>query len=347
MSDPILSTLSKLVSLYDGVAELDGDDQMMALLSANIAQQLQLPQEVILSTKADVPGSVFVTYHSELLSRFSHLISDRGSVSAIAINYDGYLKTSGFEKQLLQTIKPQNGLIRLLSVKPETTRYLWCHVAYTAQADEKRVGMVSFILNFLTQVAPVELGEALFWECDRLPLEHSEAMSPRLLDELSSTIESTSAQLVQADLKNWQAKLARAKARDQERLKAYYNTIAVEIQNRIQSHHLEGENFKREMARLDATNLELERKLLDLQQRYCLNVEASLYSVMVIHLPTVHLECELVRKKTKRTITLVWNPFTKLIEPLRCEQSNVPVYEFYLDDTNAKIIAPTLWNQKS
>ena len=87
--------------------------------------------------------------------------------------------------------------------------------------------------------------------------------------------------------------------------------------------------------------------MADLQQRYSLVVDASLYSVMVIHLPTVHIKCELVRKKTKRTITAVWNPFTKVIEPLRCEVSGVPVYEFYLSDTDAKIIAPIAFNQFS
>jgi len=346
MSDPILSTLSKLVSLYDGVAEPEGDHQIIVLLNANIAQQLQIPEEVTLATKADVTHSVFVTYHSELLSRFSNLLGDRGSVSAIAINYDGYLKTSGFEKQLLQTLKPQNGLIRFLEAKPETTRYLWCHVAYTAEADEKRVGMVSFIINELTQVTPVDIGDALFWESDRAPFEQKEAMDETSFKEISSLIECTSAQLIQSDLEKWQAKLARAKARDSERLSTYYNTIALEINNRIQSRHLESEDKQRELARLDATNSELERKLADLQERYSLNVEASLYSVMVIHLPTVHIACELVRKKTKRTITAVWNPFTKVIEPLRCERSGVPVYEFYLDDADAKMIAITAWNQK-
>ncbi len=346
MSDPILSTLSKLVSLYDGVAEPEGDHQIIVLLNANIAQQLQIPEEVTLATKADVTHSVFVTYHSELLSRFSNLLGDRGSVSAIAINYDGYLKTSGFEKQLLQTLKPQNGLIRFLDAKPETTRYLWCHVAYTAEADEKRVGMVSFIINELTQVTPVDIGDALFWESDRAPFEQKEAMDETSFKEISSLIECTSAQLIQSDLEKWQAKLARAKARDSERLSTYYNTIALEINNRIQSRHLESEDKQRELARLDATNSELERKLADLQERYSLNVEASLYSVMVIHLPTVHIACELVRKKTKRTITAVWNPFTKVIEPLRCERSGVPVYEFYLDDADAKMIATTAWNQK-
>ena len=347
MSDPILSTLSKLVSLYDGVAEPDGDHLLMVLLTSNIAKQLQLPEEVTLATKADVPHSVFVTYHSELLGRFSNLLGNRGSVSALAINYDGYLKTSGFDKQILQTLKPQNGLIHFLDAEPQITRYLWCHVAYTAEADEKRVGMVSFIINELTQVTPIDIGDALFWDSDRLSVENPEAFSSTSLQEIESLIERTAAQLVESDLLNWRAKLDRAKARDEDRLKTYYNTISQEIHYRIESRNLESENKQRELARLDATQAELERKLADLEQRYSLIVDASLYSVMVIHLPTVHIKCELVRKKTKRTITAVWNPFTKIIEPLRCELSGVPVYEFYLGDTDAKIIAPTAWNQKS
>jgi len=42
-------------------------------------------------------------------------------------------------------------------------------------------------------------------------------------------------------------------------------------------------------------------------------------------------------------VTLVWNPFTKIIEPLRCEVSGEPIYEFYLDDKEAKIISPSAW----
>lgn len=346
MSNPILSTLSKLVSLHDGVAQSDGDNRLMVMLSDNIALQLQLPEEVTLSTKNDVPDSVFVTYHSELLTRFLHIMGNRGTVSAIAINYDGYLKTSGFDKQILQTLKPLNGLIRFIEAKPDTTRYLWCHVAYTAQADEKRVSMVSFIINELTLVTPVQIGDALLWESDRSALEHPQAISSQSIEAISQLIERTSAQYIQSDLNNWQAKLARAKARDEERLKAYYNTITQEIHIRIQSRQLQGEDKARELARMQATDKELERKLADLEERYCLKVEASLYSVMVVHLPTVHIQCELVRKKNKRIVTAVWNPFTKIIEPLRCQKSGVPVYEFYLDDADATIIAPSAWNQK-
>jgi hypothetical protein len=344
-SDPLLSTLANLVSLYDGIAEDEDDHVMTVLLSAAIAQQLKLPESVTIATQANIPDSLFVSYHSELVQQFSTLLGQRGSVSTIAIQYEGYLKSTGFEKQLLQTLRPQNGLIRLLEAKTAPTRYLWCHIAYTADADEKRVGMVSFMINEKTRVTPISIGDALFWKSDQLPVENPEAISERSLQELMPLIERTAAQQVKANLENWQMKLGRAKARDEERLNAYYGTMAKEIQNRMRS-RLGQDEKDRELARLTATNQELERKLADLQERYSLKVEASLYSVLVIELPTVHLECELVRKKIKRNITAVWNPFTKVIEPLCCERTGVPVEEFYLDDSAAQIIAPGAWQVK-
>ncbi len=345
--DPILSTLAKLISLHEGIAESTGSQALNVLLTDSIAKALNLTEEVTLTTRADIPNSFFVTYHSELLNKFSELLAERGLVTALGVKFDGYLKTTGFEKLLLQTLIPQNGLIRFIEAKPAITRYIWCHVAYTAEADEKRIGMVSFIINSLTGVTPVEIGSALFWEADRIPVDNQQPRVAMPVESLSRLIEKTSAKLIRAEVSNWQAKLTRARARDEERLKAYYGTISSEIGEKIESRRLMGEEKDKELARQSATNRELERKLLDLQERYALSVEASLHSAMVLHLPTVHIECEFVRKKAKRTVTAVWNPFTKIIEPLRCELSGEPVYDFYLDDLDAKIISPTIWGEKS
>ena len=338
--DPILSTLAKLISLHEGIVESAGEQALNVLLTENIALALNLTEEVTLTTRADIPNSFFVTYHSELLNKFSELLADRGLVTALGVKFDGYLKTTGFEKLLLQKIIPQNGLIRFIDAKPEITHYIWCHVAYTAEADEKRIGMISFIINELTGVTPVEIGDALFWEADRIPVDNQQHRAAMPVESLSRLIEKTSAGLIRAEVSNWHAKLTRVRARDEERLKAYYGTISSEIGSKIESRRLMGESKDKELARLDATNRELERKLADLKERYALSVEASLHSAMVLHLPTVHIQCELVRKKAKRIVTAVWNPFTKIIEPLRCELSGEPVYDFYLDDLDARIISP-------
>lgn len=61
------------------------------------------------------------------------------------------------------------------------------------------------------------------------------------------------------------------------------------------------------------------------------------------HLPTVHITCTLQKKKAKRDITLVWNPFTKILESLRCQVTGEPIYKFYLDEKDAKIIGAKHW----
>jgi hypothetical protein len=345
ISDPIIATLEKIVCLHDGIAEPASEHILNALLTENIASLLSLPEEVTFTTKVDVPQSVFVTYHSEILNKLSDLLATKGLISALGVKFDGYLKTTGFEKTISERFVVQNGLIRFVEAKPLITRYILCNVAYTANADEKRIGLVSFIINELTGVTPVEIGDALFWESDRISVDNQSTPLSIPIEELLKLIEHQSAILIGTSLLNWQAKLTRARARDEDRLKAYYNTISSEIRNKIVSKHLSGDDKDKELARIEATNRELSRKLLDIQERYAMTVEAWLHSAMIIHLPTVHIQCELQRKKAKRTVTAVWNPFTKIIEPLRCSLSGEPVYDFYLDDKEANIISPTVWKK--
>lgn len=345
VADPIISTLEKIISLHDGIAEPANDNTLNVLLTDSLASLLSLPEDVTFTTKADVPESVFVSYHSEILNKLSELLAVKGQISALGVKYDGYLKNTGFEKLLTETFVAQNGLIKFVEAKPATTRYILCNVAYTANAEEKRVGLVSFIINELTKVTPVEIGDALFWESDRIEINEQEQPLGISLDELLSLIENESELLIGQALENWQAKLTRARIRDEDRLKNYYNTISEEIRRKIKTKNLEGDDKEKELSRIEATNKELERKLLDVQERYTMNVEAWLHSALIIHLPTVHIQFSLQRKKAKRIVTAVWNPFTKIIEPIRCEVSGAPVYDFYLDDTDAKIISSNVWKK--
>ncbi|MGL5035866.1 MAG: hypothetical protein ACRC6M_18930 [Microcystaceae cyanobacterium] len=344
-TDPILAAIANLVSLEGGIAELEEQQTLNVLLTKNIAQALALPEEISLSTQIDNSKSLFVTYHSDLLQKFSNLLGNRGLVASLGVQFTGHFKNSGFDKMVLQKIIPHNGLIKFVEAKRQNTPYLWCHVAYTAEADEKRIGMISFFINGLTGVAPVDIGDALLWQSDRISVNPHTQLAIISSDELTPIIEKFSSQQITENLHHWSAKLARAKARDDERLRAYYGTISTEINRKITTKQLVDEAKEKEELRLAATEGELTRKLADLEQRYAMQIEANLYSAMVIYLPTVHVQCELTRKKAKRMITAIWNPFTKIIEPLRCELSGETIYDFYLDEKEAKIIAPNYWEK--
>ncbi len=223
------------------------------------------------------------------------------------------------------------------------TRLEYLNVNYTAEASEKRLGMVSFWVNGITGVTGVELGDALLWTVDRIatpPMEEQIALNCSHLLQIGSQ---HSEQLIERELIRRRQKNQRQLQRDRKRITEYYQDIMGEIKGKIQKRNLEGEDRERELARISATKLELKRKLKDLHERSRLEVTAELHSALIVWLQTVHINCQLIRKKQKRNIVAVWNPYQKKVEPLRCSVSNNPVTSFYLTDESAQIVCPTVW----
>jgi hypothetical protein len=338
MNNQLLDPIQKIVTLHDGVAEYTSDRQLEVLLPQQVAKALNIAEEVSFATSTEIADSYFVSYNSEIFDKLESLLQNDGYVASFAVHYDGYLKTSGFEKLLLSTFTPQNGLIRFLEAKPGLTPYVLFNLAYTAEADEKRLGLVSFWVNGLTGVRGVDVGDALLWSSDRYDLIEIEQLPEIDWRSLSDIAQSASHQYIEQELMLWRKSLNRKLERDQNRIKNYYSDIVQEIKRKITKKHLEDEAKEKELARIAATKVEQKRKLKDLQTRYQLKVKARVHSALVIWLQTIHVDCELVRKKSKRVVTAVWNPYTKILEPLRCEMTQTPVTSFFLSDSDVQIL---------
>ncbi|MEA5574389.1 hypothetical protein [Calothrix sp. UHCC 0171] len=344
MKNQLLDAINQVISLKSGVAEYSNDNTLEALLPIDIAQSLDIPDAISFSTSAEGNDSYFVTYNSEIFDRFSHLLDSQGYAAALSVKYDGYLKTTGFEKRINDTFSPLNGLIRVGKAFEALTPYVFFNVSYTANADEKRLGMVSFFVNGLTGIPGVEIGDALSWKSDQVSLEDVSSLDNINFEPLLNTAQSHASKVIDREIAPWRRSLARKLGRDEERIRNYYNEIIGEINTKITRKNLEEEAKSKELARIQATQMELERKLLDLHDRYDLSVTAQLHSSLVILLQTVHIECELIRKKARRGIMAIWNPYLKIIEPWQCEKSNVPVTQFYLSDGDVQIISPEVWD---
>jgi hypothetical protein len=335
-----------MVALTDGVAEWSNAQSLEVLLPKKIAEALKVGELVTFTTSADTNGSssYFVTYNSDILERFEELLDNSGHVASYGIKYDGYLKQSGFEKLVTETLCPQNGLIRVQNAIPAITPYILFNINYTAEASEKRLGMISFWVNGITGVTGVDLGDALLWTVDRIespPIEEGTALDYEQLLQIGTQ---HSEQLIERELIPWRQKNQRQLQRDEKRITEYYEDIIKEIKGKIKKRNLEGEEKERELARIEATRLELKRKIKDLHERSSISVTAQLHSALIVWLQTVHINCQLIRKKQKREVVAVWNPYQKIVEPLRCSKSNNPVTSFYLTDESATIVCPTVWS---
>ena len=346
MDNQILDTINQMVTVQGGVAEWTDARSLEVLLPKKIASALEVGELVTFTTSADTNGSssYFVTYNSDILERFEGLLDNSGYVASYGIKYDGYLKQSGFEKLVTETLCPQNGLIRVQDAVPAITPYVLFNIDYTAEASEKRLGMVSFWINGITGVTGVDLGDALLWTVDRRSSPSIEDQEAINYPELLQIGTQHSERLIERELILWRLKNTRQLQRDEKRITEYYEDIIGEIKGKIKKRKLSGEEKEREKNRISATKLELKRKLQDLHERSSIEVTASLHSALIVWLQTVHISCQLIRKKQKREVVAVWNPYQKQVEPLRCEKSNNPVTNFYLTDESAQIICPTVWS---
>jgi hypothetical protein len=343
MDNKILDTINQVVTLTDGVAEWTSSQSLEVVLPQNIAKILKVGELVTFTTSADSnESSYFVTYNSEILEKFEGLLSNRGYVASYGVKYDGYLKQSGFSKLVTETLCPQNGLIKVENAVRAITPYVLFNVNYTGEASEKRLGMVSFWVNGITGVTGVNLDDALLWKVDRISPPPIEEQINFDLEQLLEICQEHSEQLIERELNPWRQKNQRQLQRDEQRISEYYQDIIGEIKAKIHKKGLSGEDKERELARIKATQLELKHKIKDLYERSRLQVTAQLHSALIVWLQTVHINCQLIRKKQKRNIVVVWNPYHKQVEPLRCEHSNQPVTKFYLSEKEAQILSPTV-----
>ncbi|MGB5595282.1 MAG: hypothetical protein WBM62_14770 [Crocosphaera sp.] len=329
MAQQLLEALGRVITVSEGIAEFNQEDTLEVALPESVAKVLGVPDSVTFSTSAAQRDCTFVSYNSEIFQRCETLLGDKGRFVSLAVEYQGYLKQSGFEKLITETLIPHNGLLRVGAATPTWTPYCLFNVAYTAEADEKRLGLVSFWLNGVTLVPGVSVGDALFWESDRIPIPEDLELDTSTLLPLAQIMARES---IEAEIAPWCHSKERKLNRDQTRLTEYYQTIISEIHQKCQKKNLEGEALAKEMSRIEATQLELDRKLSDLQQRATLSISAEIHSVLVLWLQTVQIECELIRKKNKRKVMAIYNPYSQIIEPWRCEATNVPVTDFLLDE---------------
>jgi hypothetical protein len=329
MAAQLLEAIAQVITVKEGIAEFNEDENLEAALPKSVAKVLGVSDSVTFTTSAANRNAAFVSFNSDIFHRCATLLGTEGSLVSFAVQYPGYLKQSGFESLVNEALRPQNGLLRIEKASPAWTPYCRFNVAYTAEADEKRLGLASFWLNGLTGVARVGVGDALLWESDRICVPEAVELET---SEIWSIAQQVAQQEIEREITPWRNSLERKLNRDERRLRDYYQTIIEEIQRKSQKKKLEGDSLAKEMSRIEATELELKRKLTDLAQRYNLVVTAHVHSVLVVWLRTVHIECELVRKKGRRRAIAVYNPYTKIVEPWRCEVTNLPVNQFLLDE---------------
>jgi hypothetical protein len=353
LNTSLKSFLVHLLTRHGALVETGRDSMLEVLFPPALAQGLGVgelerfavpegtqAQAAIPSTLGiAVPDARLVNYQSELLERLGQLCIGPGAVAAAALAEPIPVKKLDVEHDIARAVALQNAVLKAYRQEPATIPYLLCHFTYAALSDERHEGMVALAVNEHTLQVVTGLAELV----PELPL--SAELPP---DGLAADVARVYTQACHAaqsriedDLVDFVKSMNRRLNRDVQRLTEYYGAMAQEIDTRLHKKRLAAEEQTREQSRRRATELELDRKIRDLQAKYALTVRVDLVGVLRLFVPVMLVSLTVMRRKWTLPLVLAWNPLLRELERVTCMGCFRPSKAIFICDEQRHAVCPT------
>lgn len=324
ISDPeLLSFAAEVLERHGGLIESAGE-RLMALMPPALAQSLELPEEIEFGTEA-AP----LLYGSPLLDRLVGLAIREVPVAYGQIEIP-YLKKAGFEKLLGRDLAFAGVQVRWSSRAEARATYmiLFCH--YVALSDERKEGLVTLGLHEASgAVIPGLAGQ---WEAGRprfFPAGQAPSHFPLHLEAALTGALKGARTAVAAELKGFLAGMRRRLGRDVKNTREYYQALRQEMEMRLSHSNLTESQRQERLAKIAELPEELARKIADLEQKYQVRVTVSAGAALRLLVDVVHLLLELKFHRLTRSLRVVWNPLTRSLDPLVCENCRTTIHRAY------------------
>ena len=131
--------------------------------------------------------------------------------------------------------------------------------------------------------------------------------------------------------------------RDVKSTREYYEALGDEMRSSLsQSKLTEQQRVERE-AKIEDLPAEMERKIVDIEQKYKVDVSVTARAALRFLVDVVQVYIELKHRKYQRSLRLIWNPVTRAIDPLvceRCRQTMTRVHPF-IEGSSIRLLCHT------
>jgi hypothetical protein len=313
--DPeLLSFAVQVLERHGGLVE-QGSDHLLSLLPGPLARSLELPEE------ARLGGEGFpLLYGSPVLDKLIHLATREVPIVYGQVEVP-YLKKEGFEKLMEQDLRFQDGQIRMVNRAEARTTYLLLSAHYVALSDERKEGLVRMGAHEASGALIPELEESLmnfavqYFEPGRTPSH----FPLRLEKTISSALHGARVQ-TERELAEFFSSMQRRLRRDVRNTREYYEALKGEMEDRLKSPGLSDGQREERRSKIDALPQEIESKIADLEHKYQVQVTLTACAAVRILVPVVQVGALLRYRKLQRDFQVIWNPLTRRLDPLTCEE---------------------------
>ena len=280
-----------------------------AVLPSEVAAAIGAAEVVSLACEGADSG-LSVNLAGDFLEWSGRLLDAVPRIGAFRVR-DLYLKRKELDEGVGRAFTWLNAKVKLREGRETTLEYhtWWFHAALNSEDRWETCFCVS--LNAASGVA-VEIPDPLaLWELQPNPHPRTEAPS-----SYRQAADAARRRLLCLAAAFWDRMDARLQ-RDRKRLRDYYQALLRESARKKARGHAQPDPEKVEASER-AVNLELRRKLGELDERYAM--EAILRPVILVRTetPALAVDLSVFRKQAQKTHTVYWNPLLKQFEPFCC-----------------------------
>ena len=333
-----LETIGQILSLSGALVEVKGEQALEVVAPPELAAALEIPEHTTLyANPLDTPrGARVLSYTPELFEQLSSVLSERGRLVEGII--EGlYLKRTGVAAAAGEAFAVLNGVGVVVDYHEEMISYVVCNFHYAALSDERTEGIVAAAVNEFSGVPATELSLILLSQL-AASRRGRHSVNRKSSAQIYGVAGLSARERIAQELAPFRKSLIRRLQRDVSRVQYYYRSLIAEINRKIDRKQLTGQEKETEKERILATQGELRRKVLDLRERYAMEVKVRFINAARLYVPVLIVRYNVQRRQSVREVSLIWNPLRKDFDDLGCEGCGGQIRNFYLCDERLHMV---------
>jgi hypothetical protein len=281
-----------------------------AIVPTDLAAALDAPGEVVpLTTEPGRPGWC-INLASDFLETAARVLAAEPRIGSFTAR-DLYLKRGTLDAAVQRTFAWLNAKVTMADTRATTAEYHTWWFRVSIASEDRWETRLSVSINAASGIE-VQLPDPLeLWALRPGPSAAQTAASTyqQAVSRLVPRVRDSAADF----FRRMDARLAA----DRRRLREYYGALVREAEHK-RARGAEKPDPEKLAARKRAVDLELRRKLAELDERYAM--EATLEPLVLVRteIPVMAVDLLVQRKRARRRHVVYWNPLLKQIEPLCC-----------------------------
>jgi len=283
-----------------------------AIVPAEVAAALEQPGEVIVLSSEPGRAGLCVNLAADFLETAGRVLAAEPRIGNFAVA-DLYLKRGTLDAAVQRTFAWLNTKVTMANTRAISVEYHSWWFRAAIHSEDRWETRLKATINAVSGVE-VDLPDPL--EQWGLRPRDSAGRPPESTHEIATRRVVSRMREAAADFfRRMDARLAA----DRRRLREYYGALVREAEHK-KSRGGESPDAEKLAAKKRTVDLELRRKLAELEERYAMEAVLEPLVLVRTEVPVLAIDLLVQRKRARRMHVVYWNPLLKQLEPMCCSR---------------------------